>query len=263
MSKHGGQVSLASESPSEALERAPASGSMWQPQSATGVILRAESLSKQYLMGRTVISVLNDLNLSVHRGEMVAIVGASGAGKSTLLHLLGGLDRPTAGRVVFDGFDISKLGTVDLARFRSQVVGFIFQFHHLLPEFTALENVMMPLLIRGVRKPEASERARAALSGVGLENRLKHRPAELSGGEQQRVALARALVTNPPLLLADEPTGNLDGRTGEKVFALVQRLHQRNSLTSLIATHNERLAAHCDRVLRLEDGQLYEDRSHV
>ncbi len=220
-------------------------------------ILLGDRLSKQYLIGRTVIGVLNDLNISVRRGEMVAIVGASGAGKSTLLQLLGGLDRPTSGRVLFSGFDISKLGAVDLARFRSQVVGFMFQFHHLLPEFTALENVMMPLLIKGRRRSEAAERARAALAGVGLEMRLKHRPAELSGGEQQRIALARALVTNPEILLADEPTGNLDGRTGERVFSLLRQLHETNALTSLIATHNERLAAECDRVLRLEDGQLY------
>lgn len=223
---------------------------------ATDIILQAEELSKQYVAGRTVIGVLNDLSLTVRAGEMVAIVGASGAGKSTLLHLLGGLDQPTYGRVLFYGFDISKLGALDLARFRSQVVGFIFQFHHLLPEFTALENVMMPLLIRGVQKPEAAERALAALASVGLERRLKHRPAELSGGEQQRVALARALVTNPQVLLADEPTGNLDARTGEQVFALLRRLHETNALTSIIATHNERLAAHCDRLLHLEDGQL-------
>jgi lipoprotein-releasing system ATP-binding protein len=187
---------------------------------------------------------------------MIAIVGASGAGKSTLLHLLGGLDRPTYGRVLFHGFDIFKLSAIDLARFRSRVVGFMFQFHHLLPEFTALENVMMPLLIRGTRRLEAADRAHAALASVGLERRLKHRPAELSGGEQQRMALARALVTNPQLLLADEPTGNLDTRTGEQVFALLQRLHETNALTSIIATHNERLAAHCDRLWHLEDGQL-------
>ncbi|MBI3950013.1 MAG: ABC transporter ATP-binding protein [Acidobacteria bacterium] len=225
----------------------------------SGSILQADRLSKQYLSGRSVLGVLNDLDLAVREGEMIAIVGASGAGKSTLLHLLGGLDRPTAGRVLFNGFDISELSAVDLARFRSQVVGFIFQFHHLLPEFTALENVMMPLLIRGTRKLEAAERARGALASVGLETRLKHRPAELSGGEQQRMALARALVTNPRLLLADEPTGNLDTRTGERMFALLQRLHETNALTSIIATHNQRLAAQCDRVLRLEDGQLFED----
>jgi lipoprotein-releasing system ATP-binding protein len=223
---------------------------------AADYTLQAVQLSKSYPTSPSEIRVLRELNLSVRAGEMVAIVGASGAGKSTLLHLLGGLDRPTSGRVLFHGFDISELSAVDLARFRSRVVGFMFQFHHLLPEFTALENVMMPLLIRGTRKLEAAERARSALSSVGLETRLKHRPAELSGGEQQRVALARALVTAPHLLLADEPTGNLDGRTGEKIFSLLQHLHQTNALTSLIATHNERLAARCDRVLHLEDGQL-------
>ena len=160
------------------------------------------------------------MDLSVSKGEMAVIVGASGAGKSTVLHLLGGLDRPTAGRVAFQGFDISTLSAVDLARFRNQMVGFVFQFHHLLPEFTALENVMMPLLVRGAKKRAAADRAAAALESVRLDMRTKHRPAELSGGEQQRVALARALVTDPLLLLADEPTGNLDSHTGEQVFSL-------------------------------------------
>jgi lipoprotein-releasing system ATP-binding protein len=243
MSDHRRQPSAISHQP-EVLtgDRRPATGDR---------ILQAVKLTKDYITGPTVIRVLHELNLSVRVGEMVAIVGASGSGKSTLLNLLGGLDQPTSGSVLFDGFDISKMSAVDLARFRSQVVGFMFQFHHLLPEFTALENVMMPLLIRGTRKVEAAERAHAALASVGLEPRLKHRPAELSGGEQQRVALARALVTNPRLLLADEPTGNLDTRTGENMFALLHQLHAANALTSIIATHNERLAAQCDRVLRL------------
>jgi len=219
-------------------------------------LIQADRLTKRYVTGSSEVLVLQELNLSVRTGGMIAIVGASGAGKSTLLHLLGGLDRPTSGRVLFHGFDISKLSAVDLARFRSQVVGFMFQFHHLLPEFTAQENVMMPLLIGGMRKVKAAESARSALASVGLDERRKHRPAELSGGEQQRVALARALVANPQLLLADEPTGNLDSRTGEQVFSLLRRLHETNALTSLIVTHNERLAAHCDRILHLEDGGL-------
>jgi lipoprotein-releasing system ATP-binding protein len=218
--------------------------------------LKAERLTKVYTNGPAEVRVLQDLNLTVPRGKMIAIVGASGAGKSTLLHLLGGLDRPTAGRVTFQGFDISTLGTVDLARFRNQMVGFMFQFHHLLPEFTALENVMMPLLIRGTPRREATERAAAVLESVGLDMRMHHRPAELSGGEQQRVALARSLVTDPLLLLADEPTGNLDSRTGERMFSLLHDLHQARGLTSVIVTHNLRLALGCDRVWQLEDGQL-------
>jgi len=184
------------------------------------VLLRAERLTKVYVNGPAEVRVLQGLDLSVSKGEMAVIVGASGAGKSTVLHLLGGLDRPTAGRVAFQGFDISTLSAVDLARFRNQMVGFMFQFHHLLPEFTALENVMMPLLVRGAKKRAAADRAAAALESVRLDMRTKHRPAELSGGEQQRVALARSLVTNPLLLLADEPTGNLDSHTGEQVFSL-------------------------------------------
>lgn len=239
-------------------EMAGERASSMEHQQAEDAMVRALELTKIYVTGPAEVLVLDRLSLTVRRGELIAIVGASGAGKSTLLNVLGGLDRPTGGRVLVQGFDISKLGEVDLARFRNEMVGFIFQFHHLLPEFTALENVMMPLLIRGVRRSTAADRARAVLEAVGLGSRIRHRPAELSGGEQQRVALARALVGAPRLLLADEPTGNLDRRTGERMFALLQQLHERNELTSIIATHNERLAARCDRVLRLENGQLSE-----
>ena len=187
---------------------------------------------------------------------MVAIVGASGVGKSTLLHLLGGLDRPTSGTVSLDNFDIFKNADVELAAFRNRQIGFVFQFHHLLPEFSALENVMMPLLIRGKQRSEAEDRALDLLLRVGLAGRKAHRPGEMSGGERQRVALARALVCAPALLLADEPTGNLDQRTGEEVFALIRSLHQGEQLTSIIVTHNERLAATCDRVLYLAGGKL-------
>ncbi len=259
----GGAILWAQETMDLGRERPSGRETLQEEVSSTGcergdVMVQATDVTKIYVTGPAEILVLDRLHLTVRRGEFIAIVGASGAGKSTLLNLLGGLDRPTGGRVLVQGFDISKLGEVDLARFRNQMVGFIFQFHHLLPEFTALENVMMPLLIRGVRRSTAAERARATLEAVGLGSRIRHRPAELSGGEQQRVALARALVGAPRLLLADEPTGNLDRRTGEKMFALLQQLHESNGLTSVIATHNERLAARCDRVLRLENGQLSE-----
>jgi lipoprotein-releasing system ATP-binding protein len=187
---------------------------------------------------------------------MVAVVGASGAGKSTLLHLLGGLDRPTAGSVILDKFDIFKVSDVDLTRLRNRKIGFVFQFHHLLLEFSALENVMMPLLVGGEKGRAARARARDLLQRVGLQAREAHRPGELSGGERQRVALARALVQSPLLLLADEPTGNLDQRTGDEVQALLRRLHAEEHLTSVIVTHNKRLAATCDRVLHLEGGRL-------
>ncbi len=225
----------------------------------TRILLRAEGLCKIYTDGPEPVLVLRDLNLSVTEGEMVAIVGASGSGKSTLLHLLGGLDRPTSGRVIVQGFDIFSGSEVDLARFRQQMIGFVFQFHGLLPEFTALENVMMPLLIGGMARTEAARRAAAMLEQVGLGHRLAHKPAQLSGGEQQRVALARALVHEPRLLLADEPTGNLDARTGALVFAVLEDLHRTRHLTSVIATHNEAIARRCDRVLHLHDGALRED----
>ena len=220
-------------------------------------LLSAQNLTKVYRgVGEDVV-VFQDLNLTIHKGEMIAIVGASGAGKSTLLHLLGGLDRPTSGTVVLDDFDMFKNGELQLAALRNRRIGFVFQFHHLLPEFSALENVMMPLLIGGQTRSEAGSRARALLQRVGLEKRLAHRPGELSGGERQRVALARALVATPALLLADEPTGNLDQRTGEEVFELIRHLHAAEALTSIIVTHNEQLAASCHRVLHLAGGNLY------
>lgn len=220
--------------------------------------LKVERLSKTYISRAGQVTVFQDLELEIAEGEMVAIVGPSGAGKSTLLHLLGGLDRPTSGSVKLAEFDIFKLADVDLARFRNREVGFIFQLHHLLPEFTALENVMMPLLVRRVPNGEARRLGEAAISSVGLSDRAAHRPGELSGGEQARVAIARALVAGPRLLLGDEPTGDLDSRTSENVHCLLREVHAARKLTSVIVTHNERLAAVCDRVLHLENGRLNE-----
>lgn len=220
------------------------------------VFVCADGLTKAYESGRSRVVVFQDLSLEIGEGEMVAVVGPSGAGKSTLLHLLGGLDRPTAGTVKVGEFDIFKLGDVDLARFRNGEIGFIFQFHHLLPEFTAVENTMMPLLIGRTSRRAAMDRAQSMLNSVGLAERVTHRPGELSGGEQARVALARALVARPRLLLADEPTGDLDSKTSESIHSLLKEVHRSQKLTSVIVTHNERLASICDRVLHLEDGHL-------
>ena len=220
------------------------------------VFLEATNLGKTYDSGRNSVVVFEGLSLAIAQGEMVAIVGRSGVGKSTLLHLLGGLDRPTSGSVKIAEFDIFKVTDVDLARFRNREIGFVFQFHHLLAEFNALENVMMPLLINRAPWKEARQRAGALLAGVGLSSRVAHRPGELSGGEQARVAVARALIASPRLLLADEPTGDLDGGTSEEIHSLLREVHKSRQLTSVIATHNERLAAVCDRVLRLENGRL-------
>lgn len=227
------------------------------PIEKASILIRAEGLTKTFKSGSDRVVVFQDLTVEIDEGEMVAVVGPSGAGKSTLLHLLGGLDRPSAGSVKVGEFDIFKLGDVDLARFRNSEIGFIFQFHHLLPEFTALENVMMPLLIG--RNSHASARARAStgLEKVGLSDRASHRPGEMSGGEQARVALARALVARPRVLLADEPTGDLDSRTSESIHNLLKEVHESQKLTSVIVTHNERLASICDRVLHLEDGRLH------
>ena len=217
-------------------------------------LFRAENLTKSYRSGSNELVVLDRLNFTVTQGERLALVGESGAGKSTLLHLLGGLDRPTSGTIYYKSKDISGLGDSDLADFRNRDVGFVWQIHYLLPEFTALENVMMPLLIRGRSHAEAASEARTRLEEVGLAARTGHRAGELSGGEQQRVALARALVANPSVLLADEPTGNLDLRTGEMIFDLLTALHRSHQLTSVFVTHNLSFAQRCDRVLRLEGG---------
>ncbi|MBI3423943.1 MAG: ABC transporter ATP-binding protein [Acidobacteria bacterium] len=222
------------------------------------ILLRAANLTKTYQGRVEEVVVFRDLQLEIRQGELIAITGESGAGKSTLLHLLGGLDQPTAGRVILGEFDTAKNAEVDLARFRNRAIGFVFQFHHLLPEFSALENVMMPLLISGAARREAAARAAVLLQRVGLAHRSEHRPGELSGGEQQRVAVARALVNAPQLLLADEPTGNLDERTGAELYALLRRLQQEDGLTAILVTHNMHLAAQCDRVLRLENGRLEE-----
>jgi lipoprotein-releasing system ATP-binding protein len=234
----------------------PSPGSLPRLPLARPAFVSAHELTKTYESGRSRVVVFRDLSLEINEGEMVAVVGPSGAGKSTLLHLLGGLDRPTAGTVKVGEFDIFKLGDVDLARFRNGEIGFIFQFHHLLPEFTAVENTMMPLLIGRSSRRAAIERAQSMLGRVGLADRIAHRPGELSGGEQARVALARALVARPSLLLADEPTGDLDSKTSESIHSLLKEVHRSQSLTSIIVTHNERLACICDRVLHLEDGQL-------
>jgi lipoprotein-releasing system ATP-binding protein len=219
-------------------------------------LLAARDLSKSYASGSTQLRILDGLVLEVAEGEMAAVTGVSGSGKSTLLHLLGGMDRPDRGSIVIGGTDITTLDRAALSRFRNRTVGFVFQFHHLLPEFTALENAAMPLRIRGDSTIAATEAARAALAEVGLGEREHHRPGELSGGEQQRVALARALAGAPRLLLADEPTGNLDPHTGEAIAELLTRLHGSRRLTSVIVTHNEQLARICQRTYRLSEGRL-------
>jgi lipoprotein-releasing system ATP-binding protein len=218
-----------------------------------------QGINKVYHLGAQRIHVLRDLELQVAHGEMVAIVGASGVGKSTLLHLLGGLDRADSGRILVADTDLRALDDGALVQFRNRNVGFVFQFHHLLPEFTAAENVEMPMRIARQNGTEARRRATDLLARVGLGDRVSHRPSELSGGEQQRVAVARALTMNPALLLADEPTGDLDENTAASLHALLRDMHAEQRLTSIIATHNPRLAADCDRVLRLERGQLRPD----
>jgi lipoprotein-releasing system ATP-binding protein len=215
-----------------------------------------EGLNKFYQVGTQRIHVLRDLGLTVEKGEMLAIVGASGVGKSTLLHALGGLDRVDSGSIRLQDHELASMSDAALVEFRNRNVGFVFQFHHLLPEFDALENVEMPMRIAREPLPAARERARALLGRVGLVERLHHRPGMLSGGEQQRVAVARALVMKPALLLADEPTGDLDETTADSLHALLREMHAEYGLTSIIATHNPRLAAACDRILRLELGQL-------
>jgi lipoprotein-releasing system ATP-binding protein len=219
-------------------------------------VIQAVHLTRIYQTPASRIVIFDGLDLEVREGQMIAVIGPSGAGKSTLMHLLGGLDRPTSGEVLFRGENIFALGPERLAHYRNRHIGFVFQFHHLLPEFTALENAAMPLLIRGIGRSEAREPARGLLERVGLGTRLDHQVGELSGGEQQRVAIARALVGGPTLLLADEPTGNLDLATGQDVFGVIRALHAERGLTSLIVTHNEKIASGCDEVWQIEGGHL-------
>jgi len=214
------------------------------------------ALNKTYRTATQTLQVLRGLEVSVERGEMVAVVGASGVGKSTLLHVLGGLDSFESGTIQIGDADLSAMSDADRVAFRNRQIGFVFQFHHLLPEFDAVENTEMPLRIGRLAVADARPVAEALLRRVGLGDRLNHRPGTLSGGEQQRVAIARALVTRPALLLADEPTGDLDERTADTLHDLLREMHREQNLTSIIATHNPRLAAVCDRVLRLEGGRL-------
>lgn len=220
------------------------------------VLIQAHGLGKQYGEGESAVRVFAALDLEIRRAERVAIVGESGVGKSTLLHILGTLDRPTEGKVLLAGHDVFALPEPEIAALRNREIGFIFQFHHLLPDFTALENVSMPGLIAGLSWPAASQRAEEMLDKVGLRERLRHRPGELSGGEQQRVAVARAVVLRPRAILADEPTGNLDPATGENVLQLLLSLNREMGSTLVVVTHSERLASAMDRTLRLDAGTL-------
>lgn len=230
-----------------------------QKQSAEGsAAFRAIGIEKYYEEVGNRIEVLKGVDLHLPEGEMVAIVGASGTGKTTLLHILGTLDRPTAGKLLYNGTEILKKNDIELSAYRNKKVGFVFQFHHLLPEFTALENVMMPGLIAGHDKKQMAEEAEEILRKVRLSNRIQHKVGELSGGEQQRVALARAIIMKPILLLADEPTGNLDTKTGYKVFQLLQEMSAEYSLSAVMATHNLELAGQMNRCLTLAEGKLHE-----
>jgi len=221
-------------------------------------LIQVQQIFKSYGNGAKRVEVLKGVDLTFSQGERAAIVGASGVGKTTLLHILGALDRPTSGKVLYEGREVFTLNEKELALFRNREIGFVFQFHHLLPEFNALENTMMPCLIQGVPKKEAGLQAEAILTSVGLKDRLSHKPGELSGGEQQRVAVARALVLEPRVLLADEPTGNLDAKTGESVFNLLQELNQIKGVTVIVVTHNLNLAGQLPRQIHLVDGKALE-----
>jgi lipoprotein-releasing system ATP-binding protein len=220
--------------------------------------LEVKNLDKWYLTSEHRVEVLKGLNLEVRRQDALAVVGSSGVGKSTLLHILGALDRPTRGEVLFEGQNIFSLEPREMARFRNRKIGFVFQFHHLLPEFNALENTMMPVLIAREQREEARDRARDLLTQVGLEGRMTHRIGELSGGEQQRVAIARALVQDPELVLADEPTGNLDRKTGEQILELFMKLNRQKGITLVMVTHNLDLAGQFNRKIEIRDGQAVE-----
>ena len=220
-------------------------------------MIQVRDLHKTFYMPQP-LPILKGIHLDVEAGEMICIVGASGVGKSTFLHLLGGLDHPTSGSIRFEGKDLTELNDRQLAEFRNRRIGFVFQFHHLLPEFTALENTMMPALIQGQDRTQAAREAKALLADVGLDQRLDHRPGELSGGEQQRVAVARALILRPDLILADEPTGNLDSHTSDEIFALMKNLNKQQGNTFVLVTHNEKLSVQADRTIRMVDGRIEE-----
>jgi lipoprotein-releasing system ATP-binding protein len=225
-------------------------------------LVRVDKLGKVYRSGDSALVIFHELDLSVGAGDQVAIIGPSGAGKSTLLHLIAGLDKPSSGKIYYKEKEITDLPERELSEFRNREIGYVWQQHHLLPEFTAEENVMMPLLIRGVSRSKARAEAQVCLDEVKLVNRGHHRAGELSGGEQQRIAIARALVSGPSLLLADEPTGNLDTRTGEMVFELLADLRRQRNLTTILVTHNLQFARQCDRVLSLEGGALHAVPDH-
>ncbi|HVK39849.1 MAG TPA: ABC transporter ATP-binding protein [Candidatus Kapabacteria bacterium] len=234
-----------------------------QTNQQSGPIVRLREVTKDYELEGKALRVLRGVTVEVRAGEIVAIVGRSGAGKSTLLHIIGGLDRATSGEVQIDGRRLDDVSTAALADFRNRSVGFVFQFHHLLPEFTAVENVAMPLMIRGVGRRDALAEARRYLELVGVAERAEHKPAELSGGEQQRVAVARALVPQPRLILADEPSGNLDSETGERLHSLLWEISRREGQTFIIVTHNAALAERADRILHMRDGVLVDDAAAV
>ncbi len=222
-------------------------------------LLITRNLHRSYSLDGKELNILRGIDITILQGEMISIMGASGVGKSTLLNILGTLDRPTTGEVIFSGINICEKSDMELASFRNSKIGFIFQFHHLLPEFTAFENVMMPAIIHKRDRKDAMNMAEELLAKVGLQDRMKHRPGELSGGEQQRVAIARSLINTPEIILADEPTGNLDTHTGEEIFELLKKINHEFNTTFIVVTHNEKLALQTDRILKMVDGRIDEE----